>query len=71
MLWQIIGMEMTREQFSRWLAGRVAAGETQVELAQQLGVSRQAIGQWLEGSGVSRPVLLLASRICAEEENEE
>lgn len=57
---------LTPEQFTNWLLIRRGSA-TLSRIGQELGVSRQAVHQWLNGSSIpSSTVLLLAERIMRE-----
>ena len=57
---------LTRQAFVQWLNDRLSAGETRTAIGRSLGVSHEAVRQWVSGrSGVSGTVLLLAEHLMA------
>jgi transcriptional regulator with XRE-family HTH domain len=56
---------LTASEFVAWLAERRSAGHSFTAIGCDLGVSRQAVQQWLSGATQpSRTVLLLAKPLC-------
>jgi transcriptional regulator with XRE-family HTH domain len=56
---------LTRPEFVAWLAARRSAGDSLTAIGRDLGVSRQAVQQWLNGATQpSRMVLMLAEQTC-------
>jgi transcriptional regulator with XRE-family HTH domain len=56
---------LTHSEFLRWLEERRSAGHSFTAIGRDLGVSRQAVQQWL--SGTTRPsltALMLAQTLC-------
>jgi transcriptional regulator with XRE-family HTH domain len=56
---------LTRSEFVMWLDVRRSAGESLTAIGRDLGVSRQAVQQWLNGATQpSRMALMLAEQTC-------
>jgi transcriptional regulator with XRE-family HTH domain len=56
---------LTRSELVAWLGARRSAGHSFTAIGRDLGVSRQAVQQWLSGATQpSRMVLLLAEPLC-------
>jgi hypothetical protein len=51
----------TLPEFTAWLRLQLDAGQSRAALGRSLGVSHEAVRQWLAGGRVSLPVLILAS----------
>jgi hypothetical protein len=62
---EYVGYMLTRTEFVTWLAERRAAGHSFTTIGRDLGVSRQAVQQWLSGATQpSRMALVLAEQLC-------
>jgi transcriptional regulator with XRE-family HTH domain len=58
---EYVGYMLTRSEFVAWLRERRSAGHSFTAIARDLGVSRQAVQQWLSGATQpSRTALMLA-----------
>jgi transcriptional regulator with XRE-family HTH domain len=56
---------LTCSEFVKWLVPRRSAGDSLTAIGRDLGVSRQAVQQWLSGATQpSRTVLMLAEQLC-------
>ena len=56
---------LSRSEFVTWLAARRSAGHSFTAIGRDLGVSRQAVQQWLNGATQpSRIALMLAEQLC-------
>jgi transcriptional regulator with XRE-family HTH domain len=56
---------LTRSEFVAWLDVRRSAGDSLTAIGRDLGVSRQAVQQWLNGATQpSRMALMLAEQSC-------
>ncbi len=56
---------LTPSEFLSWLAVRRSAGHSFTAIGRDLGVSRQAVQQWLSGATQpSRMALILAEQLC-------
>jgi transcriptional regulator with XRE-family HTH domain len=56
---------LTRAEFVAWLDARRSAGDSFTAIGRDLGVSRQAVQQWLNGATQpSRKALILAEQLC-------
>lgn len=55
---------LTRSEFVTWLVTRRSAGHSVSDIGRDLGVSRQAVQQWLSGATQpSRMALMLAGQL--------
>jgi hypothetical protein len=62
-LW-LVGYMLTRSEFVAWLRTRLSAGHSLTAIGRDLGVSRQAVQQWLSGATQpSRMALMLAEQL--------
>jgi hypothetical protein len=60
-LW-LVGYMLTRSEFVAWLRARRCAGHSLTAIGRDMGVSRQAVQQWLSGATQpSRMALMLGS----------
>jgi DNA-binding transcriptional regulator YiaG len=56
---------LTHSEFVGWLEARRSAGHSFTAIGRDLGVSRQAVQQWLSGATrPSRVALMLAGTVC-------
>ncbi len=56
---------LTHSEFVAWLDLRRSAGDSFAAIGRDLGVSRQAVQQWLNGATQpSRTALMLAEQLC-------
>jgi transcriptional regulator with XRE-family HTH domain len=61
----LVGYMLTRSEFVAWLDVRRSAGDSFTAIGRDLGVSRQAVQQWLSGATQpSRMALTLAEQLC-------
>jgi transcriptional regulator with XRE-family HTH domain len=61
---EYVGYMLTRSEFVAWLIERRSAGHSLTAIARDLGVSRQAVQQWLSGATQpSRTALMLAEHL--------
>ena len=56
---------LTRSEFAGWIEARRSAGHSFTAIGRDLGVSRQAVQQWLSGATrPSRVAMMLAETLC-------